>query len=140
MLIQLKLILEEIFRIWHGRYQPMQLYLWAGFSSHAQAFFFLICMGDSVGAGYRPRIIPTPDQDLALKVLLKVIRESLPLKLVLKVAFLLLKPKLYLYNKLVAFQQFSSNGKPLTLSSFDLESFLLIFCISRFLFFAIWHI
>ena len=33
MLNQLKLILDKLFRIWHGQYQPTQLYLWAGFSS-----------------------------------------------------------------------------------------------------------
>ena len=32
MLNQLKLILDKLFRIWRGRYQPMQLYLRAGFS------------------------------------------------------------------------------------------------------------
>ena len=41
------------------------------------------------------------DQDTTLKVLLKVIKENLPLKL--EVAFLLLKPKLYLDNKVIAF-------------------------------------
>ena len=35
MLNQLELILDELFRIWHGRYQPTQLYLWVGFSSSA---------------------------------------------------------------------------------------------------------
>ena len=41
------------------------------------------------------------DQDTTLKVLLKVIKENLRLKL--EVAFLLLKPKLYLDNKVIAF-------------------------------------
>ena len=40
------------------------------------------------------------DQDLTLKVLLKVIKENLPLKL--EGSFLLLKPKLYLDNKVIA--------------------------------------
>ena len=56
------------------------------------------------------------DQDLTLKVLLKVIKENLPLKL--EVAFLLLKPKLYLDNKVIAFYQFSSKSKRLTLDAF----------------------
>ena len=54
--------------------------------------------------------------------------------------FLLLKPKWYVDNKLVAFQQFSSNGKAFTLRTLDLESFLLIFGIFGFSFFAIEHI
>ena len=41
------------------------------------------------------------DQDTTLKVLLKVIKENLRLKL--EVAFLLLRPKLYLDNKMIAF-------------------------------------
>ena len=41
------------------------------------------------------------DQDLTFKVLLKVIKENLHWSL--KVAFLLLKPKLYLHNKVIAF-------------------------------------
>ena len=40
------------------QYQPMQLYIRAGFSWPAQASFFLVCAGDSVGAGYHPRIRP----------------------------------------------------------------------------------
>ena len=67
MLNQLKLILDELVRIWRGRYQPMQLYLWAGFSLPAQASFFLICMGDSAGAGYRLRVMPRPDLLMNLK-------------------------------------------------------------------------
>ena len=56
------------------------------------------------------------DQDTTLKVLLKVIKENLRLKL--EVAFLLLKPKLYLDNKVIAFYQFSSNGNRLSLGAF----------------------
>ena len=41
------------------------------------------------------------DQDTTFKVLLKVIKESLPVKL--EVAFLLLKPKLYLDKKVITF-------------------------------------
>ena len=33
MLNELKLILDELFRIWCGQYQPTQVYLWADFSS-----------------------------------------------------------------------------------------------------------
>ena len=44
------------------------------------------------------------DQDTTLKVLLKVIKENLRLKL--EVAFLLLKPKLYLDNKVLLFTSF----------------------------------
>ena len=61
MLNQLKLILDELFKIWHWRYQPTQLYLWMGFSLPAQALFFLICMGDSTGKGYRLCVMPRPD-------------------------------------------------------------------------------
>ena len=49
-------------------------------------------------------------------MLLKVIKENLPLKL--EVAFWLLKPKLYLDNKVIAFYQFSSKSKRLTLDAF----------------------
>ena len=55
-----KLILDELFGIWHKRYQPMQLYLWAGFSWPTQASFFLICMGDSAGMGYRLHVMARP--------------------------------------------------------------------------------
>ena len=55
------------------------------------------------------------NQDTTVKVLLKVIKENLRLNL--EVAFLLLEPKLYLDNKVYAFQQFSSTGKPLTLAA-----------------------
>ena len=41
MLNELKLILDELFRIWHRRYQPTQLYLWAGFSSRCLSLLFL---------------------------------------------------------------------------------------------------
>ena len=53
------------------------------------------------------------DQYTTLKVLLKVIKKNL--SLILEVAFLLLKPKLYLDNKVIAFYQFFSNCKRLTL-------------------------
>ena len=33
MLNELKLILDELFRIWCGQYQPTQVYLWADFSA-----------------------------------------------------------------------------------------------------------
>ena len=56
------------------------------------------------------------DQDLTFKVLLKVTKENLPLKL--EVAFLPLKPNLYLDNKVTAFWQFSSVDKKLTLIAF----------------------
>ena len=52
--------LDELFRILHGRYLPTKLYLRAGLSSPVQATFFLICAGDSAGAGYIPRIMPRP--------------------------------------------------------------------------------
>ena len=61
MLIQLKWILDKLFSIWSGWYQPMQLYLKAGFSLPTQASLFLICAGDSVGSGYRPGIMPRAD-------------------------------------------------------------------------------
>ena len=57
---QLKWILDELFSIWHGQYQPTELYLSACFSSLAQASFFLIFAGDSVGTGYHPCIMPRP--------------------------------------------------------------------------------
>ena len=47
MLNPLKWILAELFSIWRGRYQSMQIYLRAGFSSPAQASFFLIYAGDN---------------------------------------------------------------------------------------------
>ena len=59
------------------------------------------------------------DQDTTLKVLLKVTKENLRLKL--EVAFLLLKPKLYLDNKVIAFYQFSRNGNRLTLGAFLIQ-------------------
>ena len=40
------------------QYQPTQLYHRAGFSSPAQASFFLICTGDSADAGYHPHVMP----------------------------------------------------------------------------------
>ena len=40
MLSQLKLILDKLFSIWLGRYQPTQLYFRAGFPSPAQVFFW----------------------------------------------------------------------------------------------------
>ena len=39
----------------------MQLYIRAGFSSPVQASFFLVCMGDSMGMGYCPHVMPRPD-------------------------------------------------------------------------------
>ena len=51
-------------KILGGRYQPTQFYLRAGFSSPLQAPFFLICAGDSAGAGYRPRVMPRPAVEL----------------------------------------------------------------------------
>ena len=47
-------------------------------------------------------------QDTTLKVLLKVIHETQHWSL--KVAFLVIKAKMVLDNKLVAFKQFSGNG------------------------------
>ena len=76
--------------------------------------------------------------DKTLKVLLKVIKNHLLLKL--ETLFLLLKPKWYVDNKLIVFQQFSSNIKALTFGTLDSESFLLISDISGFSFFAIEHI
>ena len=43
------------------QYQPTQLYLRVSFSLPAQVSFFLICTGDSTGAGYGSRIMPRPD-------------------------------------------------------------------------------
>ena len=54
--------------------------------------------------------------------------------------FLLSKPKWYVDNELIVFQQFSNNIKVFTLGPLDLESFLLISGISGFSFFAIEHI
>ena len=48
-------------RIFSGQYQLTQLYIRAGFSSPGQAPFFIICTGDSVGAGYHLRIMPRPE-------------------------------------------------------------------------------
>ena len=75
---------------------------------------------------------------------LKIIKDWLPLITITieawKWLLLLLKPKWYLDIKLVAFQQFSSNGNHSQWVLFDLESFLLISGISEFSFFAIEHI
>ena len=60
MLNQLTWILHELFKILRRRYQPMQLCLWAGFSSPAQASFFFLCTGDSASTGYRPCVMPRP--------------------------------------------------------------------------------
>ena len=38
----------------------MQLYFREGFSLPTQASFFLICTGDSTGAGFQPRFMPNP--------------------------------------------------------------------------------
>ena len=61
LLYQLKKILDELLRIFHGRYQLMQLYIRASFSSPVQAPFFLICTGNSTGAGFRPHVMPRHD-------------------------------------------------------------------------------
>ena len=60
LLYQLKQILDELLRVLGGQYQPMQLDIRVGFSSPAQALFFLICAGDSVAVGYRPHVMPRP--------------------------------------------------------------------------------
>ena len=73
-----------------------------------------------------------------IKVLLKIIKENLPLRL--ESGFLLLKPKWYLDIKLEAFHQFSSNGNCKQCVLFYVESFLLISGISWFSFFVIEHI
>ena len=45
LLYQLTWILDELFRILHERYQPMQLHLSLGYSPPTQASFCLICIG-----------------------------------------------------------------------------------------------
>ena len=55
------------------------------------------------------------DQDLTFKCCSKLSRRTYHLSL--KVAFLLLKSKLYLENKVITFQQFCNNNKPLTLGA-----------------------
>ena len=60
LLNQLKWILDKLFRILGGRYQPMHLYLRASFSSPTQASFFFIYVSDSAGMGYCPHIMPRP--------------------------------------------------------------------------------
>ena len=56
-------------------------------------------------------------------------------------SFFVIKPKMYLDNKVIAFYQFSSNGKRLTLGVFFyFESFLFISGFSGFSFVAIEHI
>ena len=50
-----KITPDELFRILRGWYQPTRLYFMVGFLSLALASFFLICAGDSAGAGYRLR-------------------------------------------------------------------------------------
>ena len=60
LLNQLKWILAELFRIFQGQYKPTQLYLRGGLLSSAQASFFLICVGDSMGVSYRSLILPRP--------------------------------------------------------------------------------
>ena len=49
LLNQLKWILDKLFRILLGWYQPTQLYLRVAFSSSVQASSFLICVGNSQG-------------------------------------------------------------------------------------------
>ena len=58
---QLKWNLDKLFRILRGQYQHTQLYLSAGFWSPSQTSFFLICAGDSAGAGYCPLVLPRPE-------------------------------------------------------------------------------
>ena len=53
--------MDGLLNIWCRWYQPMQFYLRAGFSLPAQASFFLICTGGSMGAGYHPHVIQRPD-------------------------------------------------------------------------------
>ena len=69
-----------------------------------------------------------------LVMLFKVINEN-SLLLLESGFFWLLKPKWYLHIKLVAFQQFPSNGNCQQCVFSNLESFLLISSISGFLFF-----
>ena len=59
-----KWILHKLFRILHGQYRPMQLYLKASFSLPAQASFFLICAGYSADLNYRPHLMPRPGKRL----------------------------------------------------------------------------
>ena len=75
-----------------------------------------------------------------IKVLLKIIKQNLPLIKAWKWLFLLVKPKCCLDIKLEAFYQFSRNSNRKQLVLFYLESFLLISGISGFSFFVIEHI
>ena len=75
-----------------------------------------------------------------IKVLLKIIKQNLPLIKAWKWLFLLVKPKWCLDIKLEAFHQFSRNGNRKQLVLFYLESLLLISGISGFSFFVIEHI
>ena len=64
LLNQLKWILDELFIILHGQYQPMQLCLRSGFSSPTWASFPLIGTEDSAGAGYHLLVMPRSDVTL----------------------------------------------------------------------------
>ena len=69
------------------------------------------------------------------------VAQSYPEELKLEGSFFVIKVEIVLNNKVIAFYQFSSNGKPLTLGAFFyLESFLSISGISGLSFFAIKHI
>ena len=70
--------------------------------NHGKNFYMLIFQGiKTIYLIWSTFLSILCDQDTTLKVLLKVIKENLRLKL--EVAFLLLKPKLYLDNKVIAF-------------------------------------
>ena len=70
--------------------------------NHGKNFYMLIFQGiKTIYPIWSTFLSILCDQDTTLKVLLKVIKENLRLKL--EVAFLLLKPKLYLDNKGIAF-------------------------------------
>ena len=66
-------------------------------------------------------------QDKTLKVLLKVIKDL----------FLLLRPKWYVDNKLIDFQQLCSNGKALTVGTFSFRKLSVDF--RRFRVFVFYH-
>ena len=48
----------------------MQLYIRVGFSLPTQASFFLVCTGDSMGAGYCLRVMPRPAMLFAVDIAL----------------------------------------------------------------------
>ena len=64
LLNQLKWILDKLFRILLRQYQSTQLHFRPSFSSPTQAFFFLTCSGNSMGAGYHPHIKLKTDKAL----------------------------------------------------------------------------